>query len=525
MPDIRRGKIKERFTDFTGGQNSGDEADLIQPNQMSLIENGILEGANKIAQRKGLTDYFSVANAGISDGRVYGLGNLDYVGTNKMFMAVSDGTNQDILRINDADNGTTNVLVDTLTKEKDTELIEAKNVMLICNGGADNVFSIETDDTTHDLGTGGTNPVKAVTGTFHDGRAWLVDTNGILYWSNALPLLVASGAAEWSAINSFTPLTPCVKPLPFKNHEIIVYGQRSIEVINTVGLSTNWSGLIFNKNIGLAARRTAQNTGNDQVFLSHDGFRLLSRTQFDTVRSGIISDNIRDIIDSINWAQVGTAWAIVVDNKYIAGIPTGSKSYPNKTVMLDLKMFARTGKPVWTTVKDGNWAAYSAAVWIKSGVKTAVLGSWDSSGDADRWVASALTGTTDRGNAIIMTVMSREHDAKSNDSDKKWSHCYVNADAGSDDTDLTIQYEVDRGGFQNTDPVSLDLQGGAVIVSESTTVSTTLTIGGSDEAKDTFWIKDRGKTCRLAFIHNTSGASAKMHGYSLYSQERDVKGA
>ena len=53
MAVLTAGRAKLRQVDFTGGQNSGDEAVAVKPNQASLLENCIISFVGKVDQREG----------------------------------------------------------------------------------------------------------------------------------------------------------------------------------------------------------------------------------------------------------------------------------------------------------------------------------------------------------------------------------------------------------------------------------------------------------------------------------------
>lgn len=531
MPSIIRNKFKEDVTNFIGGQysatvtHSSDDPAGIGPNQVTLLQNCVIDNQGHAKQRLGLTSFDGgEAAAGISDARVYGLGVLDYSSTNKLFRMINDGSHNEVQVLDPTLDGWSNVLINTLTSQGQSEMFQAGSRLVVLNDGNNNAYSIDTSETTYDLGSTASSghPPQGVTGCYAGGRVWLTDSNGDVFYSDALPTL-AAGANEWNQTDqSLVPRSPCEQLLPFKKNEVVVYGRNSIELVNIAEAQNLWRLEDINEGIGLAARRTAQNIFNDQVFLARDGFRLLSRTQFDTLRQGVISNSIQDVVDGINWNTIDTAWSVIIDNQYVCGIPCDGSAYANMVVVLNLFWFSQTGKPAWTVHGIDDWNLYSATIFKVSGDPTMVGGTAITTGDRD--VFKCYNGNTDDGTAIAWNVKGREHKGGSDDEDKVWSHVHLDMAAGEFDADVDVRYEVDAGGFQATDPSSLNVLGGATLPADDLYPAEDLYPGGSDKASGVFWIKDRGVTCRPSFSNTTSSTQVVLFGYEVYGQKRNVKG-
>ena len=164
----------------------------------------------------------------------------------------------------------------------------------------------------------------------------------------------------------------------FKEFELIIYKATRIYVLNMNGSTplTDWELKPLSVVIGCPAGRTVQDIGNDHIFLANDGVRLLSRTSFDKLRVGVISEKIQDIIDSINQDAIQNSVAHFENEKYILGIPTGTSTVPNKFVIWDAQAAARNGDPnsAWTVVKNNSWKLSCLASYGFGDNKLTVVG-------------------------------------------------------------------------------------------------------------------------------------------------------
>lgn len=131
------------------------------------------------------------------------------------------------------------------------------------------------------------------------GRLWATGSDPeIVYWSDTLIgdgwTEGASGSIDLASVwpNGYDE----VQALAFHNGRLIIFGKNCI-LIYTGADNPNASGFVLEDTIigaGCKGRDTVQNTGEDIVFLSPSGLRLLSRTiQESSLPMGDISRNIR----------------------------------------------------------------------------------------------------------------------------------------------------------------------------------------------------------------------------------------
>ena len=339
-------RIERKY--FTG-MNSFDEPSEIGETQCELIENGVISKAGKIIQRKGLVqlegDIRVIAN-------IVGLGTLETTTVDYLYAMIGTDFYRLISNVfTSIDSGFTNNLV--------TTMVQANNKLYISNG-TDNVHSVDSADTVTDLGDTNTDPPKTTIYVYHDNRMFSAKDDLVSFSDIIDP-------ETWDrAVNNFKALKgdkgDVTALRSFKEHELIIYKEGAILILETLGGTplTDWNLKILNPNIGCEAGRTVKNVGNDHIFLGRDGVRLLSRTQFDTIQLGIISREVQNYIDDINWNAISTAHAEFFDNKYILAIPTSTATTPNTILIWDglaTLESSRRGIPgnSWTVIPAGTW--------------------------------------------------------------------------------------------------------------------------------------------------------------------------
>jgi len=274
---------------------------------------------------------------------------------------------------------------------------------------------------------------------------------------------------------------------------------------------TDWTLKPLSTVIGCPAGRTVQDIGNDQIYLANDGVRLLSRTQLDKLRVGVISDPIRDIIDSINQDAISTANGWFEQGLYVLNIPVGTSTVPNRTVIWDSIAATRNGDPnsAWTVVPTDTWN-FSCMTSYKFGDnnKTFVGGS----SLADSYCYKALNGTTDNGTAIVQRIVTKALDFEEPFLELIYDPSQFIGEAGSDGIYI-IEMQVNEGGWVTVGQI--DLAGG--LVTPFTTPQTTST---DNSATGEFRTKfaGRGHLVEYRITNSVSGKIATFFEYTVYAR-------
>ncbi len=119
--------------------------------------------------------------------------------------------------------------------------------------------------------------------------------------------------------------------LSFSDDKLVVFNRNSIHiVIGNTDLSSFQSQLLTDE-VGLTARNSAIQVGNQIIFLSDNGVYGLSFVDLYNLRGNEVplSESIQKTIDTINKAHVDKASAVYFDNKYYLAVPTGSSTFNN----------------------------------------------------------------------------------------------------------------------------------------------------------------------------------------------------
>lgn len=446
MPNLTSSRVKLTQNDFSGGQNSSDEPASIGLTQAQLLQNCIITKKGKCTQRSGIT-VLGTANG--TTNKILGLFNYNAGGALNTLLRARLTK---IQRLNPGYTDWTDITgLTTLTTGLDTNFAQANDRCFIMNG-TDNVFSIDSSFTVTDEGNGNTSFPK---GTFAEWASnnrmftsgsqtdserdyvWFSNSIAPQTWDRTTNLFKVrsggGGKVTWLKM--------------FKDFELIIYKNDSIFVLDMNGATplTDWDLKPLSTVIGCPAGRTVADIGNDQIFLANDGVRLLSRTTFDKLRVGVISDPIRDIIESINQDAIQTSNGWFENGLYILNIPTGTSSVPDRTVIWDSIAANRNGDPNtgWTTVPKATWNfSCMSSFSFGDNDKTVVSGSSLSTSLCYK----VLNGTTDAGTAIIQKIITKEQDLGEPTIEKIFDPVNFVCDGGSDAIYL-FEMQVDQGGW------------------------------------------------------------------------------
>lgn len=378
-----------------------------------------------------------------------------------------------------------------LTADLTTNFIQGLDRLFILNG-TDNVFSIDSALTVTDEGNGNTNFPRTTFAEWTANNRMFASGSltqslrDIVYFSDALAPQTWNRTTNLFKVRSGGGGKVTWLKM-FKEFELIIYKDDSIFVLQMEGATplTDWTLKPLSVVVGCPAGRTVQDIGNDQIYLANDGVRLLSRTSFDKLRVGVISDPIRDIIEAINQDSIQNSVGYFENGLYILGVPVGTSTIPNRWMIWDSFSAARTGDPngSWTTVPVDVWnMSCMTSFGFGDNIKT-VIG-----GDARSLSLcyKVLSGNTDNGATITQNMISREIDFGEPFALKIFDPVRFTCETGSD-ANYAYGIQIDGGGFSS---ISSTGTLSSALVTPFTTPATT---GGANTNNSSFRSKFVGK--------------------------------
>ena len=404
--------------------------------------------------------------------------------------------------------------IDTgFTTDKDTNFVTGRasdgTYRLFIGNGTDNVHSMTTGEVVTDEGDTNTDCPKTSQFEWHDNRLFAINSTGDINYSDVL-----DGQTFDRSTNIFRNRTPAKALKSFKEKELIIYLTKGIQVLNTTGAIplTDWSMNLLNESVEFNSPRTVANIGNDQIFLARDGVRILSRTAFDKIQTGIISQPIQDIIDTINQDAISAACGWFVNNRYILSIPTGSNTANDTTVIWDALAAKISGDNSngWTVLNSDDWnISVFSEMEFSDGVLSLVAGD-----NRDlSLVYQVLAGNTDNGKTITSEVIGIDHTID-RVTDAIWDPVQIVAHGNTSST-ITVSAEVDRVGF--TELGTLDISGNI----PNLPIALPFALGGSARADKVYRSKQigRGQTARVKMSHDTYNVQPTYVEYSIYARQ------
>lgn len=378
-----------------------------------------------------------------------------------------------------------------LTADKTTNFVQGLDKLFILNG-TDNVHSITSALAVTDEGNTNTKFPRttfaewtANNRMFASGSLTVADRD-IVWFSNALDPQTWVRDTNFFKVRSGSGGKVTWLKM-FKEFELIIYKEDSIYVLNMDGATplTDWNLKPLSVVVGCPAGRTVQNIGNDQIYLANDGVRLLSRTAFDKLKVGVISDPIRDILDDTNQDAIENSVGYFENGLYLLGVPRGTSTTPNQWLIWDSYAAARIGDPngSWTVVREGDWdMSCMTSFGFGENLKEFV------GGDA-RSVSlcyKVLNGNTDNGATVVQNILTREIDFGEPFAKKIFDPVRFVCENGSDAIYL-YSINVDNKGFSTI--ASTGTLSGALI----TPFTTPATTGGSEVNNSSYRSKFAGK--------------------------------
>lgn len=515
-----RGKQPIRVNTFNLGQNSAAEPGILGNGWASLIENGIITDLGKVEQRLGIT---AIDNASSTSGStILGLTRYKVGDTvDNVYRMIGSS----LQKMDATYDGWTNI--DTgFTSGVACNFVQAKDLLFILNG-TDNVHTMNSSESITDEGDTNADPPKGTVGEYMPNNRLFIAglsadaSRDIVYYSDTLAPQTFDRSVNQIPVRQGTA-GAITQLKAFRQDELIIYKDDSIFILNTRGASplTDWELNIVHPDIGCPAGRTVASLGDEHVFLAKEGksvsVRLLSRTQFDKTRAGVISEPIQDVLETVNLDAVSNSCAFFWDNKYVLAVPVSTNTTPNKVLIWDSIAAKNNGRvnSGWTTVSTDTW---NPSVFTQYEFTDRQLTLMFGEAQNLSRVYKAFNGTTDNSTAIELRVDSFEH-AIDYVQKAVWGPLFVVADSG-DIARLVISASGDGNAFTQIGTMDIDL---GVGVDLPVTLPVDFTAGIK---KGTKFLQTkrlgRSRTIRLKFLHNTSGSGVTLNEYTIYA---NVKG-
>lgn len=119
--------------------------------------------------------------------------------------------------------------------------------------------------------------------------------------------------------------------LSFSDDKLVVFNRNSIHIVVGNGDLANFKVQLLTDEVGLTAKNSVIQVGNQIIFLSDNGVYGLSFVDLYNLRGNEVplSESIQKTIDTINQAHVDKASAVYFDNKYYLAVPTGTSTVNN----------------------------------------------------------------------------------------------------------------------------------------------------------------------------------------------------
>lgn len=410
------------------------------------------------------------------------------------------------------------------TADTTTNFVQAKNLVFVFNG-VDNVLSLNGSLAVTDEGDTNADPPKGTVGEWATNNRLFVAgltaaaTKDIVYFSDSQDPQTFARSTNQFVVRSGDSATITWLKM-FKEFELIVYKNDSIFVLDMDGATplTDWTLKPLSVAVGCPAGRTVQDVGNDHIFLATDGVRLLSRTTFDKLRVGVISEPIQDIIDDINQDSIQNSVGWFENSLYLLGVPVGTSTIPNRWMIWDSIAARRNGDPnsAWTTVPTDTWNMSCLSSFGFGDNKRTIVGG---DGRALTLCFRVLSGNTDIGAAIVQTIITREIDFGDSFAAKSFDPTYVLANPLGPVTSNTsgtyaISISIDRNTFSQFMTLTAD----ALLQTPFSTPQTT--VAGSEFEESTYRTKyiGKGKSSRVKVVNSVYNSQPEFHELTMYGR-------
>lgn len=499
---------------YFSGQNSYDQSNSIDPSKCALMENVLVNKAGEIVQRSGQTKVGSditISGVSLTTNYCTGLGNYQISGSSPV--VVRKIANY-LYRTSGASSALWTPIsgATILTSGAFANFKQGINKLYV-GDNVNNIHSIDNSFNFTDLGDTSTSPPKTNIFEYHDNRMFYSKDDRIYYSDTINPASVTKATNYFSALLGAKGQVKALNSL--KEKDLIIFKENTTLRLNTNGTTplSDWNLDIINSKIGTSSPKSIVNVGDDLVFLSNEPqVRVLSKTQFNTLQIGVLSKEVQNYLDDINWSAIDKAVAVYYDNKYILAIPTNTSTYPDTILIWDLlATIESTNRGIpgnsWTVIPKGTWNIREMTV-SNYNVSPKLV-----AGDAvSQNIYDLFSGLSDNGSSIAATVDFRTEDFNIEDTDKIFSHIFAKF-TGGEDSSVQFSYLINDNTSGNTSPSSIKLIGNA----PQLPIDLPFDLNDKTVILDELYINKRGKTCKITMQHNSLNKTFKFLGYHMYS--------
>lgn len=414
--------------------------------------------------------------------------------------------------------------IDTgFTADKVTNFVQAKDILFILNG-TDNVHSMDSGESITDEGNTNADPPLTTVGEYMSnnrlflGGSLTAATRDHIWFSDSLAPQTFDRTVNVIKVRSggggaVTALKQ------FKHDELIVYKEDSVFILFCRGATplTDWKLDVVHPDVGTKSGRTVANLRNEQIFLdSNADVRLLTRTEFDKYRAGIISDKIKNVLRDINMDQLSKCVGYFYDEKYFLFFPTGSNTEPNKGVVWDSVASKLAGDSTegWSVIPDGCWYPSCFTEYEFSDNAKALL--YGDNRDISL-VHRAFSGNTDDGKAITMKVRGQLH-TLDNAREMVWGPLLITA-SSDDDTLLTVRASTNNATYRDVASMTVNSTSGGVNLPVDLPFDFGSGAGYTSKYLHTKKL-GRARSFSVEIEHNQYNKSVSVKEYSLWASQK-----
>jgi hypothetical protein len=264
--------------------------------------------------------------------------------------------------------------------------------------------------------------------------------------------------------------------LGFADDKIVIFNRNSIHLVTLAGATAETAGVqLLTSEVGLVARKSVQQIGDQIVFLSDNGVYGASFQDLYNLRGNSVpmSQPIQNTIDRINKNYAKNAVSAYFGNRYYLAVPLDNSTTNN--AILVFNFLNRQWESV-DTVDDANWevtnlivggdgSARSIYAVNKNGGVHQIDARTD---DKDRIITVVGGSQTDK--IIQGEVNTRGYNLDTTDR-KKWNSMELHLESSSDNTsDLTIDAEFENSDSEASYGSISSIRGSVLPISEDTSL-------------------------------------------------------
>lgn len=517
--------------DYSGGLNDTDDPKEIDRNQASVLRNWIVRYRGKLVQRDGLDQ---VGNT--TTGTIYGLHAY----------LQSDG-DKDILVMDNVtlkylNSSTFDALDSGFTGTNDYTFADVNMTNRVYFGNEDNQIhywdraSTTLNSCLTDLGATIPHGNKMLWFKNHMFQCNNVTLSGTaypdrLYWSNL------GDPGVWTTASDFIPFPnggKLVTMAPLGKDSLIIFQERAVRFLSGYG-SDEWVVTAsannvnnIDESVGCLAPKGVVGVGNEVWFIDDEAnIRRVTQTDFNTLRTDIISTNIQGTLEGINKTQLEKAVAWVHNDFVFFAVPNGSDTYNSIVLVFDIiaaKRNAASGGKLesWTT-----FTGWYPGFFISYPTSTTpdLLFADPTNKKVFKW-----TGNDDDETAIDARWDGKRDDYKYPERYKRLRFGYIKGTGSASDVNIGIYGSTNGDPFVFFDYLSL-LSGGSRLGPTGTDTlgpTGTFTLGGTSDGELKFYYDRTGglatiKTILHSIRHNETGKSAEVSGFTSHYKLRSLR--